>query len=98
MAEMNRLNMDDLDGVSGGRGTDSWMTVFNIQAGYLAVRKKPEAAYGNEINHVGLQNGDRVRITGSMVNGSGFGGSAKYVWVYVPKYEVSGYVNAAYLM
>ena len=43
-------------------------------------------------------NGDTVQIIGSYVQGTTFSGApATYVWVFVPKTGVSGYVNAAFL-
>ena len=69
-----------------------------LQGGYLAIRTAPKADYNNEINHIGLKNGEQVQITGSYVQGTGFGGgAATYVWVFVPKFGISGYVNAAYI-
>ena len=99
MTDMNRINEQELENAAGGNGYDyGWRTVRGIQSGYLAIRTAPAADYNNEINHIGLQNGDQVRITGSYVQGTGFGGSAAtYVWVYAPKFGVSGYVNAAFI-
>ena len=63
-----------------------------------AIRTAPAFDYNNEINHTGLKTGDQVQITGNYVQGTGLNGtSATYVWVFAPKYGVSGYVNAAYL-
>ncbi len=72
--------------------------VANLQSGYLAVRTAPSAQYENEIQSTKLYNGDTVRVTGDRVEGTTFGGcKAFYVWVYVPKTGVSGYVNEAFL-
>ena len=99
MTEMNKINEQELEGVAGGAAAGTWMTVAKLTGGYLAIRTAPAAKYENEINHTGLLNGDKVQITGSYVKGTGFGGGpATYVWVYAPKYNVSGYVNAAYLV
>ena len=99
MTDMNRMNMEELNGVAGGAGAAGNMkTVSGLQSGYLAIRTAPEAKYENEINHTGLQNGDKVQVTGATVKGTTFGGgTAYYTWVYVPKYGVSGYVNAAFI-
>ena len=97
--EIKKVDEQELEGAAGGYGYDNgWRTVRGIQSGYLAIRTQPSANYENEINHVGLQNGDKVQITGNYVQGTGFGGgAATYVWVYAPKFGVSGYVNAYYL-
>ena len=98
MSDINKINAEELENAAGGATqTGEWTTVSGLTGGYLAIRKAPEATYESEINHTGLLNGDRVQITGGRVVGPGFGGTATYVWVYSPKYNVSGYVNAAYL-
>ena len=100
MADFEKINEQELDNVAGGSGGGEavWKTVANLSSGYLAIRTAPEAKYENEVNHIGLQNGDKVQITGAYVQGTGFGGGkATYVWVYAPKFGVSGYVNAAFL-
>ena len=99
MSEIKKINEQELEEVAGGYGYDNgWRTVRGIQSGYLAIRTQPAAKYENEINHVGLNNGDKVQITGSYVQGTGFGGgAATYVWVYAPKFGISGYVNAAFI-
>ncbi len=101
MTDMNRISEQELENIAGGSEYtyDSfWRTVRGIQSGYLAIRTQPSANYENEINHIGLQNGDKVQITGAYVQGTGFGGSAAtYVWVFAPKFGVSGYVNAAFI-
>ena len=99
MTDMNTINEQELENAAGGYGYDSgWRTVMGIQSGYLAIRTAPAADYNNEINHIGLHNGDKVQITGSYVQGTTFGGgAATYVWVYAPKFGISGYVNAAFI-
>ena len=99
MKELNRISEEELEGITGGSTwTEGWRTVRCIQSGYLAIRTAPAAKYENEINHIGLVNGDRVRITGSFIQGTGFDGRpAAYVWVYAPKFGVSGYVNASFI-
>lgn len=98
MTDTNKINAEELENIAGGAAAGGqWMTVSGLKDGYLAIRTRPEATYESEINHTGLLNGDKVQITGGYVNGPGFGGQATYVWVFSPKYGVSGYVNAAYL-
>ncbi len=98
MEEFNKIADAELDKVAGGTGGYEWKTVSGLQSGYLAIRTAPAADYNNEINHIGLFNGDKVQITGSYVQGTTFGGkAATYVWVYAPRFGVSGYVEAAYI-
>lgn len=99
MADINKINPEELDNVTGGAGgAGVWKTVCNLDGGYLAIRTAPSANYENEINHIGLKNGEKVQVTGATVQGTGFGGgTAYYTWVYAPKFGVSGFVNAAYL-
>ena len=99
MSELNKINEQELENVAGGTAENgTWKTVCNLQSGYLAIRTAPAAQYENEINHIGLKNGDQVQITGAYVQGTGFGGgAATYVWVFAPKFVCSGYVNAIYL-
>ena len=90
---------DDWENVAGGAAANgTWKTVCNLQGRYLAIRTAPAAQYENEINHIGMKNGDQFQIIGAYVQGTGFGGvAATYVWVYAPKFGCSGYVNASYL-
>ena len=99
MADFEKINGQEAESVSGGTGGYSnRKVVANLQSGYLAVRTAPEFKYENEIQSTKLQNGDVVEVTGSYVQGTGINGSrCTYVWVYVPKTGVSGYVNAYYL-
>ena len=99
MTDTNKINEQELEEVAGGYAYDNgWRTVRGIQSGYLAIRTQPSANYENEINHVGLHNGDKVQITGSYVQGTTFsGGAATYVWVFAPTFGISGYVHAAFL-
>ena len=90
-----KIKSEELEDVNGGLAIGSAMSVCNLQAGYLAVRTRPEAARESEI--CSLYNGDEVQIAGGSVQGTGFGGQATYVWVYVPKYKVYGYVNQNYI-
>ena len=100
MTDINKINAEELENVTGGANEGgAWKTVAGLTGGYLAIRTAPEAKYENEINHTGLLNGDKVQITGGTVMGTGFGGAkASYTWVFAPKYGVSGYVNSAYLV
>ncbi len=99
MADFEKINDQELENAAGGQaGAPVYKTVANLRSGYLAVRTAPAAAYENEIQSTKLYNGDVVQITGAYVPGTTFGGAkATYVWVFVPKTGVSGYVNAAFL-
>lgn len=93
-----KIDEKELEAVSGGVSKGSWATVCGVQWGYLAIRRDPAYDYNNEIIHPGLYNGDEVQITGSYVQGTGFNGvRATYVWVFVPKFGISGYVDSAYI-
>ena len=88
MADFEKIDGQELENAAGGNngpGAVNMKTVANLQNGYLAVRTAPAAKYENEIQSTKLYNGDKVQITGS------------YVWVFVPKTGVSGYVNAYFL-
>ena len=99
MTDINKINVEELDNVAGGAGEGmATKTVTGLTGGYLAIRTAPKADYNNEINHIGLHNGDKVQVTGGTVMGTTFGGGkCAYTWVYAPKFGVSGYVNANYL-
>ena len=98
MTDMNKINPEELEGVAGGVSIGQGATVTGLTGGYLAIRTAPTADYNNEINHTGLENGDKVQVTGGTVMGTTFGGAkAAYTWIYSPKYNVSGYVNSAYI-
>ena len=99
MADFEKINEQELENAAGGQyGNANIKHVANLQSGYLAVRTAPDAKYENEIQSTKLYNGDTVQIIGSYVQGTTFGGGkATYVWVFVPKTGVSGYVNAAFL-
>ena len=99
MMNFEKINEQALENAAGGQGGAAvYKTVANLQAGYLAVRTAPEAKYENEIQSTKLYNGDTVQIAGAYVQGTTFnGGKATYVYVFVPKTGVSGYVNAAFL-
>ena len=96
MKEMDKLNTENLEEVSGGFRNGQWMTVHGLQpADYLIVRSGPEATQATEIG--GLCNGDDVQIAGGTVVGTDVGGPAMYVYVYVPKFGLNGYVNVDFI-
>ena len=64
----------------------SWKTV-SVADGYLALRKGTTYDASNEIGK--LFNGDTVQIQQ--------GAEGSYVWVYSPKYDAFGWVNAGFL-
>ena len=102
MADMKKINEQNLEEVNGGAngvaGAGNQRVVANLQAGYLAVRTAPDYKYENEIQSTKLYNGDVVEITGGYAQGPGVGGvMTTYVWVYVPKTDVSGWVNSYFL-
>ena len=99
MADFEKINDQELENAAGGQyGAANIKHVANLKDGYLAVRTAPEAKYENEIQSTKLYNGDTVQITGGYVQGTTFGGGkAPYVWVFVPKTGVSGYVNANFI-
>ena len=100
MADLDKLNEENLDEVAGGfAGTvPVRKVVANLQSGYLAIRTAPEFKYENEIQSCKLYNGDVVDVTGAYVRGTGINNTpCTYAWVYAPKGQVSGYVNAYYL-
>ena len=101
MEENKKLDIEELDEVSGGKtyyGTQGrkgldydgpWKTVANLKVGYLAVRTDPTYDDRNIIGK--LYNGNNVQVVG---NGSGNG----YVWVWAPICGCSGWVNGSYLI
>ena len=100
MENMKITNEQALEDIAGGKVgyNGQWMTVVNLQSGYLAIRTAPSYKYENEINHIGLYNGDQVQIAGQAVRGTGINGTpATYAYVYSPKFGCYGYVNAYYL-
>ena len=100
MEELKKMNDEALEDVSGGTVgyMGQWMTVRNLPDGYLAIRTAPAFKYENEINHIGLLNGEQVQVAGQPVRGTGAdGGPATYAYVYAPKFGCYGYVNAYYL-
>ena len=92
--EMKKVNEAELEQAAGGIGPNGWATVCGLKSGWLAMRTAPTYDYNNEMRGNELYNGDQVQITGSYVQG--YDGRT-YVWVYSPKTNASGYVNAAYI-
>ena len=88
MTNFEKITGQELEQAAGGQSAGVvWKTVANLKEGYLAVRTAPEARYG-----------EMVQVTGGYVQGTTLGGgAATYVWVFVPRTGVSGYVNAAFL-
>ena len=99
MAEFEKINEMDLEQAAGGGGASRWntRTVTGLEKGYLAVRTAP-CYDDNEIPGAELYNGDTVRICANTSPGTDVNGNpCTYAYVYVEKYGVNGYVNAAYL-
>ena len=98
MTDIRKINDQELENVAGGMSGANMRTVANLQGGYLAIRTAPAYRYENEIQSCKLYNGDVVQVIGGYVQGTGINNSpATYAYVYAPKGNVSGYVNAAYL-
>lgn len=100
MSENSNIKNSKLEQTSdeAGNPEKQWKTVCNLKKGYLAIRNTPAARYENEINHIGLHNGDKVQFTGKYIQGTTFGNKpAKYAWVYAPQFECNGYVNADFI-
>ena len=96
MADMEKINDQELDQVAGGAGAGNvWVTVGRLQSGYLALRTAPCYDYNNEIRGSESYNGQTLQITGSYVPGSD---GKTYVWVFNPRSGKSGYVNSYYLV
>ena len=68
-------------------GNSAWKTV-KVDSGYLALRNDATYDASNEIGQ--LNTGDTVEIQGTKAAGS-------YVYVYSPKYDTLGWVNAGFL-
>ena len=97
MAEMNKLNVNDLENVSGGTGkynSEGYRTVCRLETGYLAMRTAPAYDPNNEIRGAELYNGDQVKLVGSSVAGSD---GRTYIQVFSDKTGTTGYVNADFL-
>ena len=97
MAELNKLNANDLETVSGGTGrynSEGYRTVCRLETGYLAMRTAATYDTNNEIRGAELYNGDQVKIVGASVAGVD---GRTYIQVYSDKTGTTGYVNAAFL-
>lgn len=94
--DIRKMDEQNVEEVSGGAGyySDGWRIVTGLQTGYLALRTKPGYDYGNEIRGCELYNGDRVKIDGATVTGPD---GKPYTYVYSPKSDRWGYVNANFL-
>ncbi len=92
--ELKKLEENELNEITGGADgkvglyEGPWMTVCNLQTGWLAIRTAPCYDYTNEIGQ--LYNGDSVQIIG---NSSGNG----YIWVWAPRINKSGWVNQNFI-
>ena len=49
MAELNKMNDQELESVAGGFAAGTWVTVSGLRTGYLALRTNPTYDYANEI-------------------------------------------------
>lgn len=94
MAEMKKLNDQELEATAGGYGEGRWVTVNGLQTGYLALRRQPRYDYDNEIRGSESYNGQVLQITGGYTTGTD---GRTYVWVYNPRSGASGWANAQYL-
>ena len=97
--ELKALNETELNEITGGADgkvglyEGPWRTVCNLQTGWLAIRTAPVYDYSNEIGQ--LYNGDSVQIIG---NGSGVSSDGQsYIWVWAPRINKSGWVNARFI-
>ena len=92
--DIKNINDQELEEVAGGVTRDGWAIVSGLQTGYLALRSRAGYDYANEIRGSESYNGDSLQITG----GSTVGPDGKtYVWVYNPRSQQSGWVNASFL-
>ena len=96
MAEFKKLEDQELEQAAGGAGyySDGWRIVTGLQSGYLALRTAPGYDYSNELRGHELYNGDSVKIEGPTTVASD---GRPYTYVYSPKTDRWGYVNANYL-
>ncbi len=94
MAELKKINENELENTVGGVTQDGWATVYGIQTGYLALRTAAGYDYKNEIRGSESYNGDLLQIIGPYT--TGFDGKT-YVWVYNPRTKMCGWTNASFL-
>jgi len=88
MSNINVLNLDNLEEVSGGRGNNPWRQAKpNVKSGtYLAIRSKTSYNESNELGSI--YNGQIFSVnTNIQENG--------YIWAYFNGIE--GWVNASYV-
>ncbi len=97
--ELKKIEESELKEITGGAEgkvglyEGPWKTVCNLQTGWLAIRTAPYYDYSNEIGQ--LYNGDSVQIIG---NSSGVSGDGQtYIWVWAPRINKSGWVNARFI-
>lgn len=97
MTDMNKINEEELTNVSGGGATGNInrRKVANLKDGYLAMRTAANYDYNNELRGNELYNGDYVFVEGAYVTGKD---GNPYVWVFSPKTNCRGYVNANFLV
>ena len=94
MADIEKMNDQELEAVAGGYGEGRWVTVNGLQTGYLALRTKPCYDPQNEIRGSESYNGQALQITGGYAPGAD---GRTYVWVYNPRSGMSGWTNAQFL-
>ena len=94
MADIEKIQDQQLVNTAGGMNAGRWVTVGGLQTGYLAMRTQPRYDFDNEIRGSESYNGQALQVTGSYVTGSD---GRTYVWVYNPRTGVSGWVNAAFV-
>lgn len=94
MADIEKINEQELEGIAGGVAPGTWVTVRGLQTGYLALRTAPNYDYSNEIHGSESGNGQTLQITGGFTTGPD---GRTYVWVFNPRTGMCGWTNAAYL-
>ena len=94
MAELEKMNDQELETIAGGFSAGQWVTVVGLKTGYLALRTQPTYDYNNEIRGSESYNGQVLQITGSCVQGPD---GKVYVWVNNPRSGMSGWTNAQFL-
>ncbi|MBR0397168.1 MAG: hypothetical protein IJI10_02765 [Eubacterium sp.] len=91
MTDMNKINEQELEQVTGGKsgisGSWKWVTVTGTK-NYLALRNAPAYDDKNEIGK--LQNGTKIQIRADITSGA-------YVWAYASNLNKEGWVNANYV-
>ena len=93
--------LDDVGAENASGGTagylGQWMTAGNAPDGVLLIRTSPAYRNGNEINRIGLSDGEQVQAAGHPVRGAGpNGSSAVFSYVCAPKFGRRGYVDEKY--